>query len=276
MFNSSQNGRALSVVILILLSIFSTSIACSAAIVIGGTGNAIGTMRLLGDAYQKINPQVEVTVLPSIGSSGAIKALPKGRIDIGLSARPLKKAESEKGMIAIEYARSPTIFAVSNDLKVSRTTIPDMVKIYNGSLKQWSDGTTIRPIIRQPGDDNTKQIKALSSELKNAVEIAENRQGLLFASTDQETVNKIEQTPGSFGVTSLALLLSEKRNIHALALDGVEPTIESIVSGNYPMFKQFYFILPLQRSVEVEAFLKFVSSSTGVAILKQNGNYPVH
>ena len=150
-----------------------------------------------------------------------------------------------------------------------------MVKIYSGSLKQWPDGSIIRLIIRQPGDDNTKQIKALSSELKKAVEIAEKRYGLLFASTDQETVNKIEQTPGSFGVTSLALLLSEKRDIHALTLDGVEPTIQSIASGKYPIVKRFYFILPLLRSAEVEAFLQFVSSDNGATILKQNGNYPI-
>ncbi|WP_278186427.1 substrate-binding domain-containing protein [Desulfobacter hydrogenophilus] len=253
---------------------------CSAAIIIiiiiiGGTGNALGTMRWIAEAYQKANPEVQITVLPSIGSSGAIKAVPTGRIQIGLSARPLKKTESKKGIVAIEYARTPTVFAVSNKTKINAVTLSQLVDIYDRTLKKWPDGSTIRPVIRQAGDDNTKQIKGLSLELKKAVERAEKRTIFLFASTDQDTVNKIENTPGSFGVTSLALLLSEKRKMHPLMLDGVEPSIQSCIDGDYPMIKRFYFILPTKRSAQVDAFLGFVSSPKGAEILKQNGNYPV-
>lgn len=255
--------------------IFCSSIAYSKGIVIGGTGNAIGTMRLLAEAYQNTNPQTKITVLPSIGSSGGIKAVPKGRVDIGLSSRPLKEAESKKGIIAIEYACTPTVIAVSNNTKVDAITISQLVDIYRGRVKRWPDGSYIRPVIRQSGDDNTKQIKSLSSELKKSVEFAEKRQGLLFASTDQEAADKIEKTPGSFGVTTLALILSEKRNIHPLTLDGIEPTIESCIAGNYPMAKKFFFILPMKRSAQVKSFLQFVSSIDGVSILKENGSYPV-
>ena len=259
----------------VLLTIFCSSSAYSAQIIIGGTGNAIGTMRLLAQAYQRSHPQIEIIVLPSIGSSGGIKAVPNGHIDIGLSARVLKKSESETGIIAIEYARSPTVIVVSNNTNVKAITVPQLVGIYNGTIKKWPDGSVIRPVIRQSGDDNTKQIKALSADLKSAVEIAEKRQGMLFAATDQETVEKIEKTPGSFGVTSLALLLSEKRNLRPLTLNGINPSIESSIEGDYPMIKRFFFVLPVQPSAKVNAFLHFISSAEATTILKQNGNYPV-
>lgn len=274
MLHSKQKGRFLSILILTLMVFSFALTTCSAAIIIGGTGNALGTMRWIAEAYQKANPEVQITVLPSIGSSGAIKAVPTGRIQIGLSARPLKETESEKGIVAIEYARTPTVFAVSNKTKIDTVTLSQIVDIYNETLKRWPDGSTIRPVIRQAGDDNTKQIKGLSLELKKAVESAEKRTVFLFASTDQDAVDKIENTPGSFGVTSLALLLSEKRKIHPLMLDGVEPSIQSCIDGDYPMIKRFYFILPTERSAQVDAFLEFVSSEKGAEILKQNGNYP--
>ncbi len=275
MFHSQQKTWALSVGIVISTLFYFTLTTCSAAMIIGGTGNALGTMKWLAEAYQKVNPEVAITVLPSIGSSGAIKSVPTGRIQIGLSARPLKKAELEKGIIAIEYARTPTIFAVSNKTNAAGLTHQQLVDIYTGVLRKWPDGSTIRPILRQAKDDNTKQIKALSPEMKKAVELAENKKEFLFAATDQETVEIIEKTPGSFGVTSLALMLSEKRDLHPLTLDGINPTVASSISGEYPMLKKFYFILPKKQSAQVKAFLDFVFSEAGSAILKQYGCSPV-
>lgn len=247
--------------------------AWSADIVIGGTGNALGTMQVLAAAYHEANPEIKITVLPSIGSSGAIKAIPHGKIDIGLSARPLKDAESAKGIIAVEYARTPTVIAVSNNLDTDSITTDQLIGIYLGKLIKWPNGELIRPIIRQPGDDNTRQLKQLSPALKNAVEFADTRPGLLFASTDQETVDKIEKTPGSFGVTSLALIISENRPMHAMKLDGVEPTTKACVSGSYPLIKQFYFILPKYPINHVTDFLNYVKSPLGKSILEKNGSY---
>ncbi|PIE42941.1 MAG: phosphate ABC transporter substrate-binding protein [Gammaproteobacteria bacterium] len=277
MILSLKQKRFSSTLSILLCTVFSFALTttCSAAIIIGGTGNALGTMKKLAEAYQKATPDVKVKVLPSIGSSGAIKSVPTGRIQIGLSARPLKEAEAKKGIVAIEYARTPTVFAVSNKTKVDAVTLAQLVDIYNGDLKQWLDGSTIRPILRQAKDDNTKQIKALSPEMKQAVASAEHKKGFLFAATDQEMVDKIEKTPGSLGVTSLALMLSENRNLRALTLDGVKPTVESCKNGDYPMTKRFYFILPKERSAQVNAFLDFVFSEKGAAILQRYGCYPV-
>ncbi len=258
MFHLKRKYRLLSACIVILTILLFTLSTGSAAIIIGGTGNALGTMKWIAEAYEKANPGIEVKVLPSIGSSGAIKAIAANRIQIGLSARSLKESELNKGIVAIEYARTPTIFAVSNKTIVNTISISQLVDIYRGVLKKWPDGSTIRPILRQVGDDNTKQLKALSPELKKAVEVAETKKDFLFAATDQETVDIIEKTPGSFGVTSLALMLSEERDLHALTLGGVKPDIQSCVTGDYPITKRFYFILPEERSPQVNALWFFL------------------
>ena len=56
---------------------------------IRGTGGDLGTMRQLGEAFQKRHSGVTMDVLPCLGSGG-IKAVLAGAIDIGLSALLVK------------------------------------------------------------------------------------------------------------------------------------------------------------------------------------------
>jgi phosphate transport system substrate-binding protein len=246
--------------------------AAAEEIRIGGTGNALGTMHLLVDAFVKLHPETKPVVLSSIGTSGAIKAVSKGAIEIGLSSRPLTEEEIRTGLTSTEYARSATVFAVQDQNKVTSITSDQIAAIYSGHLSKWPDGTAIRPVLRQPGDDNTRQIRNLSAMIDKSLAIAEKRPGQIFASTDQEAADKMESIPGSLGVTTVALIRSEKRNLRALALDGVEPTPENANSGRYSMVKQFNFVLPKEPSSAVQEFVKFVRSPQGRKVLEQTGH----
>jgi phosphate transport system substrate-binding protein len=91
---------------------------------------------------------------------------------------------------------------------ISTSQIADM---YNGTLGKWPDGTIIRPVLRQPGDDNTKQVRSISPEVEKALLVAEKREGLAYAVIDQEAAEKIESIPGAIGISTLALIRSEGR-----------------------------------------------------------------
>lgn len=256
-----------------LLATGTLTAAAKDEIRVGGTGNALGTMTLLGEAYMKASPEANVRVLASIGSSGAIKAVPKGAIEIGLSSRPLKEGEASSGIVAVEYARSPTVFAVAAKLPVKNVTRRQVAEIYAGKMTAWPDGTRIRPILRQPGDDNTIQIKTLSPEIERAIDLADERKGMPDATTDQEAADKAEQIAGGFGITALSLILSENRRLRALALDGVEPTAENLASGKYPLAKHFYLVLPADPAPPVKKFVAFLRSPAAMEILKRNGHH---
>ena len=107
---------------------------------IGGTGCAIASMHILGQAFTKTHPDVTVAIVPSLGSGGGIKAMLAGAIDLAISGRDLKPAERAQGAQASEYARTPLVFAVSSRSSVSAITTSKLVKIYSGDSTLWPDG----------------------------------------------------------------------------------------------------------------------------------------
>lgn len=246
---------------------------CASELKIGGTGNALGSMRLLATEFTKQNPDIKITILSSLGSSGAIKAVPKRAIDIGLTSRALTPEELKAGSKATEYALTPTVLAVPSKSTLKNLTRQQIADIYKGTLTSLPDGSYIRPVLRQPGDDNTRQLQGLSPEIQEALKVAENRPGMAFAATDQEAADKMENSAGALGVTTLALILSESRSLRAIALDGIEPSIENASAGRYPITKSFYFITEQTPSPDVQKFMDFVASPAGRKILSHNGHW---
>ncbi|MBK9956710.1 MAG: substrate-binding domain-containing protein [Rhodocyclaceae bacterium] len=240
---------------------------------IGGSGNALGTMRLLGSAFHRQHPEHNVTLQSSLGSGGAIKAVPRGAIEIGLSTRPLTAEELATGVVVAEYARSPTVVAVASQSRVTGVTREQLTAIFDGQQARWPDGTAIRPVLRQPGEDSIRQIRSLGPALDKALTAAEQRPGLPFAVIDQEAADKIESIPGAVGVITLALILSEGRSLRALALDGVEPTPANAASGAYPLTKRFYALTKPEPSPAVRSFLAFLRSPAARDILARTGHW---
>ncbi|RZL35392.1 MAG: phosphate ABC transporter substrate-binding protein [Rubrivivax sp.] len=255
------------------LSLGACGLAAASELRLGGTGNALGAMRLIGNAFTRKNPDIQVTVLPSLGTSGAIKAVPKGAIDIGLGSRPLTEDEARTGTVSTEYARSPLVFATGLKTKATGLTLDQIASIYTGQLTTWPDGTQIRPVLRQAGDDNTRQVRQMSAALDQALAVAEKRPGMPFATNDQETADKLESIPGALGVTTLCLILSEERALRALALDGVEPTVANGASGKYPHAKRLYYVVRAEPSAEVRRFIAFLTSPAGRELLARTGHW---
>lgn len=238
---------------------------------IGGTGAALGTMRQLGEAYARQNPGLSVQVMPSMGSGGGIKALLAGAIQLAVSARPLRDAEVKGGAKAVEYGRTPFVFATQSSNKARGITSQELVEIYAGRLERWPDGTPIRLVLRPAGESDSETIKSISPALREAKALAEQRKGMLFAITDQDAADTLESSPGSFGPATLALLISEKRALKALALDGVQPEPRSIADGRYPLAKSMLLVLGPRSNATARGFVEFARSPAGREILQRNG-----
>jgi phosphate transport system substrate-binding protein len=240
---------------------------------IGGTGSALGSMRLLAQAYAKQQPGVSFVVLPNMGSSGGIKAVLSGAVHLAVSSRPLNDAEVKAGAVGVEYGRTPFVFAVPSASPVVALTTQNLVDIYSGRLQHWSDGSRVRLVLRPFSDGDNDRLNAISPAMRQARLAAEQRKGMIVAINAQDTADTLEKTPGTFGPSTLALLMSERRALRALPLDGVVPEAQSLASGRYPLSQSQFVVTGPQTPPAARAFLGFLKSASGRKILEANGHW---
>ena len=248
--------------------------AVAEVIRISGTGGAMGTMRILGEAVRKTHPGIRVELIQGMGSSGAILALLAGRLDIGLSARLLSDEERARGIKETRYARTPLVFGANSTLRDTGLTMETLAEIYGGK-RDWENGKRIRLVLRLPKDTDIAVLKAMSPAMSAAVDIALRRQAMIVATTDQDTADAIENVPGAFGATTLSIVLSEKRAIRVLSLDGVMPSVRTMANRSYPYSKTFFMVTKNPPPAAVRWFIDFVRSPAGAAILLKNGQEPM-
>lgn len=234
---------------------------------IGGTGTALGGMRLLASAFKEVRPDVRVIVLPSLGSGGGIKALAAGKIDMSVSARQLKQAERAKGLKASEYVRTPIVFATRYDNPAENLTLDDAAAMYSGEKESWPDGTQVRLILRPATETDIKLLRGMSKAMDKAVEAALQRDELHVAINDQDNATALEKVRGSLGIAALGQIKAEKRRVKPLALDGVQGTPANLKSSKYPFAKTLYLVLKPEPAPAVEAFVRFIKSPEGRAVL---------
>ncbi len=247
--------------------------AAAGGLTVGGTGTALGSMRLLAAEFNARNPDAPVTIVPSLGSSGGIRAVLGGAIGLAVTSRPLNDGERRQGAAETEYARTPFVFAVAADSRVAAITAGELADIYSGKKAVWADGTPVRIVLRPENDVDTELVMNLSPDIRRGVLAAHARSGVRLAVNDQDAANDIERISGAIGPTTLALIASEKRPLRALTFDGREPTAANGASGSYPYFKRLYLVTGVRRTASAERFIAFVQSPEGRRILAGNGQW---
>lgn len=246
--------------------------AQTAELKIGGTGAGLGTMQKLADAFKEIHPEAKIKIMPNLGSTGGIKAVSAGVLHIGVSSRPLTQSELSNRLTEREICRTPFVFATSIKTPVSNLTFAEIAAIYDGEKKSWSNGTAVRPVLRPVKDTDTELVKAMSPEIARACASAHAREGMNIELTDTDAAEILERVPGSIGTSTLALIISEKRRLKPLALNGIAPSLRALADNNYPYHKTMYLITGPDPTPLTQQFVRFVTSPAGARVLRKNGN----
>lgn len=225
---------------------------------LAGTGSATEMLRHVGAQFTAATG-VKIDVVPGLGSTGAIRALADGVLDIAVPARPLKADESAKGLRQVAMLRTAYVFATSPP-KPNGLQAADLPRIVAAEKSTWADGTPIRIILRPRSEADTALLGELFAGMDKAIENARRRQEVPIAATDQDNADLAERTPGSLIGTTMTQLTTEHRNLRVVPLDGIEPALANFESGAYPFAKKLYLILRPNSAPEARQFVDFLRS----------------
>lgn len=250
-------------------------LAEDALIRISGTGTGTGILKMLGRRFEKENPGIKVQVLPSIGSTGGIRAVTDGKIQLACASRALRPEEAAQGVREQPFARTPLVFAVQQQNPVESLSLNEIVGLYEGRATHWPSGVPVRVVLRPRSDTAHGLVSGLSQEMAVAVEKALARPGAILAMTDQDAADQLEKSPGGLGTSTLGLIKSESRKLRPVTLDGIRPDLEALARGDYSYSVALSLVLPREGgSPELERFLKFLRSRPAAEILRSNGFLP--
>jgi phosphate transport system substrate-binding protein len=237
---------------------------------IGGTGMALALTTTLAERSGLAGAGMPITVLPSLGTPGGLKALGEGEIDIALAGRALNGSEIAAGFKEELCLTTPLVFATSHPSPgaLAKEQLP---LIYAAPQPVWPDGKPLRIILRaRSGSENPYLAKVIPG-MQQAIEAAFKRPGVPVGATDQENADLALRTESSLTVMTLLQVRSERLNLRAVPIDGIEPSAETLASGAYPYSIRVCLVTSSRRNPAMTPFLDFTRSSQGKAIVGAAG-----
>jgi len=236
---------------------------------VGGTGAVTQLLKDLGPAFQA-ETGIALDVVVGLGTSGANKAAGDGKLGLAISGRPLRDTEKAKGLKIVAAFRTPFGLVTSREGPdgFKRSEVADL---YRADRPLWPDGTPVLITLRPVDESDNTTLGDLFPGVADAMLQLRKRTDLSIAPTDQDNADIAEKLKGSLNSASLTQIVSEKRNLRFVAIDGVAATMENYENGSYPYAKSLYVVVPAVPSPEAEAFVAFLAKPAARAMLRSAG-----
>ena len=181
---------------------------------IGGMGSVMATLPALFSAFDR-SEENKLEVIPSLGSSGALRAVAEGVLDLAVSGRVLTREELAQGLI---YRRSNFARRLSSSPRSRAQMASRALKLRKSSSlgrPSWADGSLIRIILRPKSDSDTAVLGAMFPGMAAAIEEARKRPDIPIAATDQDNADMAERIPGSLTGSTMSQVKMERRNLRS-------------------------------------------------------------
>jgi phosphate transport system substrate-binding protein len=252
----------------------------------GGGGDLSGNIKIDGsstvapfaqaaqEAFQAENPGVKITVGTS-GTGGGFEKFCAGETDISNASRPIKADEEapvcKKAGIdykEIHVANDGIAVVTNPDLKVDCLTSDELKKLWNqgSKVKSLSEVNPQLPDTQLslfgPGTDSGTF--DFFTDVINGEE-GVSREDYSPSEDDNVLVQGVEGEAGGLGYFGHSYYEQNKDRLNLVKVDGgdgcIEPTTETIQSGEYTPLSRPLFMYPSTKALErpeVKAFLDYV------------------
>ena len=222
------------------------------------------------------------------GTIEAYKRLIEGKTDIIFCAAPSKDqlalAEAEGVQLHLTpIGREAFVFFVNSENPVEGLTVEDIQGIYTGRIKNWRElggkNQKIRPYQRAENSGSQTALLRLMEGLPLMEPEKEDRiSGMGGIITEVASYRNHKNAIG-FSFRFYSTEMVENEQIRLLALNGIEPTKETIREGSYPISSNFFAVTaspigepaPEETNGDLRAFIDWILSEQGQGIIELTG-----
>ncbi|PAB58978.1 phosphate ABC transporter substrate-binding protein [Anaeromicrobium sediminis] len=236
--------------------------------VIGSTTVTV-VAQSVADEFEKENPNIKINV-QGIGSSAGVKAAYDKSADIGMASRQLKEKEKEWNLTehVIAYDGIAVVTNPKNKVELTKDQVKD---IFTGKITNWSevggDDANIIVVSREAGSGTRGAFEELAKlQEKNAEgkKVSIVKRDALVAEGNGAVKANVASKEYAIGYVSLGYV---DESISVVNVDGVEPSVETIKSGEYTISRPLLMLTNGEVSEEVKAYLDFIMSQKGQEIV---------
>jgi phosphate transport system substrate-binding protein len=236
----------------------------------GSTGTA-PLVSALGKAFTaKSGTGVELG--RGLGTKARFEALAGGKIDIAMATHGLNVGEvNAMGMTVHRIAMTPVVFAVHQSVAINGLSNAQLCAIYEGRARNWNElggpDLAIAALTRPDSEVDAEVVRDGIACLKG-VKMPDSVKVLARAG---DMARALADTTGGIGMTSATVVEQSQGKIKAIALNGTVPSESNVVAGSYRLTRDAFLVTRNAPSAETKAFIDFVKSADGTAVIRANG-----
>ncbi|MBR5126367.1 MAG: substrate-binding domain-containing protein [Oscillospiraceae bacterium] len=269
-----------------------TPIEIDTTIAFAGSSSLAPVIASIGEAFctefgtwDKVNPafpaeEIEIPVA-SGGSGDGPKSVIDGTADFGMLARAVKDSEKESlGAGYTEFMVASDALTVSVNKNNPVASIIDDIdtdtlrKIFAGEIAYWDEldaslehkeiVVVIRDLTGGAAEVFEKQVMQGTPITENAIQTPS--MGALAA--------KIAENEYAIGYAGYGVYNQNQDKLVAFKFNGVAPTEENILNNSYTIQRPVLFCINRELDAAEQAFVDYIFSDTGRAIVIENGYIP--
>lgn len=240
----------------------------------GGIDIAGGTAHIpvMNEAAKRImmqNPRIRISVAGG-GTGIGVQKAGEGLVDIGNTGRALSQEEIDKfGLVSFPFAIDGVAPIVHPQNQVTALSSDQIRAIFFGQITNWNElGGNDAKINVYGREEASGTHEVFWGRLLNKGEIVQTANIVQSNGAMKVAVAKDANAIGYMSIGHI------DESINPMAVDGVIPSQETAVDGNYPVIRKLYMNTKGEPSPLVNAFIQYIYSDDGAEIISGSGYIP--
>jgi phosphate transport system substrate-binding protein len=203
-----------------------------------------------------------------IGNDGIVLANARDATSIDVSREELWQALAKKVPVDGELQDNP--YTNWSDIDSS---LPDQeIKVYGPPPTSGTRDAFVE-LVMEKGCENFEAVQKLDEEEKKQVcgQIREDGRFIEVGENDNLVVQRLQNEPNALGIFGFSFLSQNRDKVKGNAIEGVEPTFESIASGDYPVSRSLYFYVKNDHVGVIPGMKEYIKEFTSPRTWGPNG-----